>query len=69
MSGRRAREAGIPEATPYDLRHTFCSNSVAAGVDLASVAEMAGHSVEVLARVYVHYSEERGRGPRRSSTR
>jgi integrase/ribosomal protein S16 len=58
---RATREAGIPEATPYDARHTFCSNAVRAGVDLASVAEMAGHSVEVLARVYVHYSEEGGR--------
>ena len=58
---RAAREAAIPEATPYHLRHTFCSNAVAAGVDLASVAELAGHGVDVLARTYVHYSEQRGR--------
>jgi integrase len=58
---KAAREAGIPEATPYDLRHTFCSNAVSAGIDLASVAELAGHGVDVLARTYVHYSEQRGR--------
>jgi integrase len=58
---KAAREAGIPEATPYDLRHTFCSNAVSAGVDLASVAELAGHGVDVLARTYVHYSQQRGR--------
>jgi integrase len=58
---RAAQAAGIPEATPYDLRHTFCTNAVGAGVDLASVAELAGHSVDVLARVYVHWSEQRAR--------
>ncbi len=59
---RAVREAGIPEATPYDLRHTFCTNAVqGAGIDLATVAEMAGHGVDVLARVYIHYSEPRGR--------
>jgi integrase len=55
------KQAGVPDANPYDLRHSFCTNAVAAGVDLASVAEAAGHSIEVLARVYVHYNEEAGR--------
>jgi integrase len=58
---KAVEKAGVPDATPYDLRHSFCTNAVAARVDLASVAEAAGHSIEVLARVYVHYSEEAGR--------
>ncbi len=56
-----ACEAVGIDADPYDLRHTFCSNAVHAGVDLVSVAEAAGHSVAVLASTYLHYDREAGR--------
>ncbi|HWG64074.1 MAG TPA: hypothetical protein VG253_20490 [Streptosporangiaceae bacterium] len=37
---------------PYDLRHAAVSLWLAAGVPPPRVAERAGHSVEVLLRVY-----------------
>lgn len=38
---------------PYDLRHAAVSTRLNAGVPAAQVAEWAGHSVDVLLRVYV----------------
>jgi integrase len=37
---------------PYDLRHAAVSTWLNAGVPAAEVAERAGHSVEVLTKVY-----------------
>lgn len=37
---------------PYDLRHACVSTWLNAGVPATQVAEWAGHSVEVLMRVY-----------------
>ena len=37
------REAGLKNFTWYDLRHTFASRLVMAGVDLRTVAESMGH--------------------------
>lgn len=45
----------------YDLRHTAASNMIVAGVDLVTVAEMTGHSVQVLVSTHAHYVEEAGR--------
>jgi integrase len=53
-----ARTAGIEGATVYDFRHTACSNMVAAGVDLVTVAGMAGHNVQVLISTYAHEVED-----------
>ncbi|MBE3015205.1 tyrosine-type recombinase/integrase [Microbispora sp. NEAU-D428] len=39
-------------ATPYDLRHAGVTWRLSAGVPAAQVAESAGHSVEVLQRIY-----------------
>jgi integrase len=41
-------------ARPYDLRHAGVTRRLNEGIDQASVAAWAGHSVEVLQRVYVH---------------
>jgi integrase len=38
--------------TPYDLRHAAVSTWLAAGVPAAEVAERAGHTVDVLLKVY-----------------
>jgi integrase len=38
---------------PYDLRHAAVSTWLNAGVPAAQVAEWAGHSVDVLLRVYI----------------
>jgi integrase len=39
-------------ATPYDLRHAAVSIWLNAGIPAADVAEWAGHSVEVLLKIY-----------------
>jgi integrase len=39
-------------ANPYDLRHAAVSTWLNAGVPPADVAEWAGHSVEVLLKIY-----------------
>lgn len=57
---RRAREVGLspqqaasPLASdPYDLRHAAVSTWLAAGLSPAEVAERAGHTVDVLLKVY-----------------
>ena len=57
---RRARQvAFIPEVaasplarTPYDLRHAAVSTWLNGGVPATTVAEWAGHSVEILLRIY-----------------
>lgn len=56
----RARRAAFTDAegqsqlaeTPYTLRHAAVSTWLNAGVAAPQVAEWAGHSVEVLLRVY-----------------
>jgi site-specific recombinase XerD len=41
---RRALEAGlVKKTTPHDLRRTFVSDLLEAGVDLSTVSKMAGH--------------------------
>ena len=39
---------------PYDLRHACVSTWLQAGTEPKRVAEWAGHSVEVLLRIYTH---------------
>jgi hypothetical protein len=39
---------------PYDLRHAGVTRRLNEGVDEATVAAWAGHSVEVLRRIYHH---------------
>ena len=40
----RAKRAGVKSFTPHDLRRTFVSRLLGAGIDIAIVAKMAGHS-------------------------
>lgn len=62
---QRAREAVLSEKEfasmlarrPYDLRHACLSTWLNAGVSPAQVAEWAGHSVDVLLRVYTNCVE------------
>ncbi|BDG62318.1 site-specific integrase [Caldinitratiruptor microaerophilus] len=48
-------KAGLPKIRFHDLRHTFVTNMIDAGVDLKTVSELAGHSqVQVTADIYRH---------------
>jgi integrase/recombinase XerD len=48
---RRGIEAGIGEFSPHDLRRTFISCMLGAGIDLVTVSKLAGHaSVTTTAR-------------------
>src|SRR5207247_10444215 len=55
---------------PYDLRHAAVSTWLNAGVPAAQVAEWAGHSTDVLLRVYVKcIAGQQGEAKDRKSTR
>lgn len=41
---KRAGEAGLDNLTPHDLRRTFAGDLLDAGVDLATVSKLMGHS-------------------------
>jgi len=41
---RRAEAAGVENVSPHDLRRSFVSDLLDAGIDIATVANMAGHS-------------------------
>ena len=40
----RAKRAGVDNFSPHDIRRTFVPDLLEAGVDIATVARMAGHS-------------------------
>lgn len=41
------------EITPHSLRHTYCKQLAQQGVDIQSIAELAGHSSVDTTRIYV----------------
>ncbi|MGH3266267.1 MAG: tyrosine-type recombinase/integrase, partial [Trebonia sp.] len=51
---RPAREAARVECSPQDFRHSWVTLLSAAGVDVADLADMAGHSVAVAQAAYRH---------------
>ena len=56
------RDAGIkPKCRLYDFRHTFGSRSAMAGVDLATLKELMGHSSITTTMRYVHPTPEHKR--------
>ena len=49
-----ARGAGVAHRRIYDLRHTYASWSLAAGVDIFTLARRMGTSVKMIDRTYGH---------------
>jgi site-specific recombinase XerD len=51
MLAKRAKAAGVAKFSPHDLRRSFVSDLLDKGVDIATVARMAGHAnVQTTAR-------------------
>lgn len=63
----RAKKAGVKPFTPHDLRRTFVSRWLDAGVDIAIVAKMARHSnIQTTARYECRPDEAKQRTARYS---
>jgi len=60
--GPAAVAAGVEEATPYTLRHSFASLLVQAGWNPLEIAVEMGNSPEVVGRDYSHLFRELARG-------
>ena len=53
---------GLPEVTPHSARHAYVSNLQAAGIEVATVAMLAGHANPTTTlSVYTHASLGGGR--------
>jgi integrase len=63
-----ARAAGLPNARPYDLRHSFASLLLHEGrVSVVDLAAQLGHAPTMTLNTYGHVIAELREGPRRSA--
>ncbi|WP_304622607.1 site-specific integrase [Pelosinus baikalensis] len=59
---RAITRIGAPHIRIHDLRHTFATNALEAGVDLKTVSDILGHSdISITANHYLHPSRENKR--------
>ncbi|MBD0264792.1 MAG: phage integrase family protein [Tolypothrix sp. T3-bin4] len=58
---KRCKEVGLEHFSPHDLRRTFVSDLLTAGVDIATVQSLAGHSNPAITARYDRRGEERKR--------
>ena len=59
-----AEAAGVPQATPYTLRHSFCSLLLAEGRTVIEVARQMGHGANLTLNTYGHVIDELAGGER-----
>lgn len=51
------RQAEVTRVSPHELRHTFASLAIQAGVNLAKIAKWMGHSTTKFTEIYAHLIE------------
>lgn len=52
-----AAAAGVPDATPHDTRHTYGSWLLQAGIPIAEIARLMGHTDEEITRIYARLAD------------
>jgi integrase len=55
---KACRKAGIEDLHFHDLRHTFATRLIQAGVDLYTVQRLLGHKTPGMTQRYAHHSTE-----------
>lgn len=60
LTRRLRRASKIQDLRLYDLRHTFASNALAAGVTLEQIGQLLGHSQAQTTKRYAHLMPETG---------
>jgi hypothetical protein len=60
-----AENAEVPNARPYDLRHSFVSLLIAQGATVVEVARLAGHAPTMTLSTYAHLFDEQADGDHR----
>jgi site-specific recombinase XerD len=55
---RLGEEAGGVNANPHKFRHTFATESLAAGIDVMALKQALGHTTLAMVSRYVHYQDK-----------